>query len=61
MLAAFRLVTTDENFSGRKHHPKIMWVIKREYIISEILGKLDGFQKNLEKSRGSLGENFRNF
>ena len=34
-IAVFRIVTTDENFSGQKHHPKIWGVIKREHIISE--------------------------
>ena len=59
--AAFKLVTMYENFSAKKHHPKITGVLKREHIISENSRATYGFPKNLEKSRGLLGENFRNF
>ena len=51
MLSAFRIVTTDENFRGQKHHLKIMWVIKHEPSLPKFLEKFDGFPKT-SKSLG---------
>ena len=45
ILSAFRIVTTDENASGQKHHPKIMAVIRT--LFPKILGQHDGFSKFL--------------